>query len=89
MQKICKKKNVKVQNGQCFSGPPFSFTPICEVLTTLRCERWLDGGHSWVLTNCQHFSLVEIAILLSRLGDRPTATILHTQFRFVDFCLGF
>ena len=28
-------------------------------------------------------------LLLSRVGDRPTATILHAQFYFVNFCLGF
>ena len=28
-------------------------------------------------------------LLMSRVGDRPTATILHAQFNFFDFCLGF
>ena len=27
--------------------------------------------------------------LLSRVGDRPTATILQAQFHFCDFCLVF
>ena len=27
--------------------------------------------------------------ILSRVGDRPTATILQAQFHFVDFCMVF
>ena len=27
--------------------------------------------------------------ILSRVGDRPTTTILHAQFHFLDFCFGF
>ena len=33
-------------------------------------------------------AIVAIAIL-SRVGDRPTATILQVQFHFFDFCLVF
>ena len=28
-------------------------------------------------------------LVLSRVGDRPTATILHAQYHLFDFCLGF
>ena len=28
-------------------------------------------------------------LVLSRVGDRPTATILHAQFHFFDFCFCF
>ena len=36
-----------------------------------------------------NFAKPFVGCLLSRVGDRPTATILHAQFHFFDFCLGF
>ena len=30
-----------------------------------------------------------VNLILSRVGDRPTATILRAQFHFFDFCLVF
>ena len=41
------------------------------------------------LSSCTPPLVTQSAVVFSRVGDRPTATILHAQFHLFDFCLGF
>ena len=46
-------------------------------------------AHPHLYTFFTHLIHYFIYLLLSRVGDRPTATILHAQLNFFDFCSGF
>ena len=54
-------------------------------------DRVMGGGHLRrpPLMNYHFYIKAIIIYILSRVGDRPTATILQAQFHFVYFCLVF
>ena len=74
------KLRLASKKSSIFSGAIFP-TDVGEIRHPNVFLKWLLGP-SWA-------RLSFIKSILSRVGDRPTATILQAQFHFVDFCLVF